>query len=118
MHNTECGRLLGFPVSWTNPGESHTTAETPYERRNAIGNVFAVPIVARLSFALTLALSVQESSAFPRWGRGLELPYRHDVLDDVLGPISEETKKYSQLTRKFQDYILADEAEAAIGPDP
>ena len=57
---TECERLLGFPASWTHPGEGHDEdkeTETNMRRRNAVGNAFAVPVVTRILMALSMVLS-------------------------------------------------------------
>ena len=80
---TECERLLGFEPGWTNPGDKASPG-TGYQRRSAIGNAFAVPVVTRLLLALTMVVRAEGLSAFPSWAdRNLAAPYRHDVLDDI-----------------------------------
>ena len=116
-HMVLCVRL-GFPAGWTDPGEIQSTKETPYDRRSAVGNAFAVPAVARLLFALTMALSVPESSAYNRWSGGLQQLYFHDILDDVLEPIQKISSKYGNLTCEFEEYIPSDWTDRLIGPDP
>ena len=80
---TECERLLGFEPGWTHPG-GKASLGLGYQRRNTIGNAFAVPVITRLLMALTLVVRGEGISAFPMWAdRQLAAPYRHDVLDDV-----------------------------------
>ena len=50
---TECERLLGFEPGWTHPGGKPSPG-LGYQRRNAIGNAFAVPVITRLLLALTM----------------------------------------------------------------
>ena len=103
---SECERLLGFPVSWTNPGSTDSSEDTPYQRRNAIGNAFSVPVTTRLLFALALSLSVPEAGAFPQWSDpNLAAPYHHDCLDDILPQVSCISQGYSELTCEFDDYM-------------
>lgn len=71
---TECERLLGFPVGWTDPGSEVSNDNTPYQRRNAVGNAFAVPVTTRLLFALTQALTASGSKAF-RQSTGSAIPW-------------------------------------------
>ena len=61
---TECERLLGFEPGWTNPGDKASPG-TGYQRRNAIGNAFAVPVVTRLLLALMMVARGEGLSAFP-----------------------------------------------------
>ena len=49
----ECERLLGFEPGWTHPG-GNASPGLGYQRRNAIGNAFAVPVITRLLMALTM----------------------------------------------------------------
>ena len=59
-----------------------------------------------------------ESSASPRWSGGLQLPYFHDVLDDVLVPISKCVDRYEELTCECAEYVLSGWSADMIGPDP
>ena len=99
--------------------EGHEDEETPYRRRNAIGNAFAVPVTARLLYALALSLTVTTSDAFPLWGdKDLPAPYHHDCLDDLLTPIRDVSSKYSDLCCEFDEYIPSERTTKLVGPDP
>ena len=116
---TECERCLGFPVHHTDPEDDDEDKDTPYKRRNALGNAFAVPVISRLLYALTLSLTVTTSAAFPLWGdRTLPAPYRHDCLDDLLAPIGQISSKYTDLACEFDKYIPSEWTSKLVGPDP
>ena len=73
---TECERLLGFEPNWTHPGGKPTSA-LGYQRKNAIGNASAVPVIACLLLALTMTVHGEGTSAFPHVGKqraGCTLP--------------------------------------------
>ena len=50
---TECERLLGFEPGWTHPG-GKASSGLVYQRRNADGNAFAVPVITRLIMAVAM----------------------------------------------------------------
>ena len=52
---TESERFLGFEPGWTNPGDKASPG-IGVQRRNAIGNAFAVPVITRLVVALTMVV--------------------------------------------------------------
>ena len=119
MSPTECERLLGFPVGWTHPGEEHCDEDTPHLRRNAIGNTSAVPVTIRLLYALTQALTVPGSGAFPQWSSSvLTAPYHHDCLDDLIPLVHETARDFHDLTSDFLNLLPKDWAPGPIGPDP
>ena len=86
---------------------------------NAIGNAFAVPVIARLLLALTMTVQGEGTSAFPMWAnRGLAAPYRHDVLDDVFTEASFIANCYRDLVSEFDDYTEPHWHGDLVGPDP
>ena len=115
---TECERLLGFEPGWTHPG-GKATPGLGYQRRNAVGNAFAVPVITRLLLALTMAVQGESTSAFPMWAdRRLAAPYRHDVLDDIFTEASFIAECYRDLVTEFEDYIEPYWHGDLVGPDP
>ena len=47
--STEVERLLGFPIGWTEtPDVDFMTREGEHRRNTAVGNAFAVPVIARM----------------------------------------------------------------------
>ena len=70
-----------------------------YQRRNAVGNAFAVPVITRLLVALASVLSSQASSACPLSAdQSPAAPYRHDVLDDNILEAAPIALDFSDLT--------------------
>ena len=115
---TECERLLGFEPGWTHPGDKASPG-VGCQRRNAIGNAFAVPVITRLLIALTMVVRGEGSSAFPMWAdRNLAAPYRHDVLDDIFTEASFVAAKYGDLASELNDYIEPHWHGGLVGPDP
>ena len=115
---TECERLLGFEPGWTNPGDKASPG-TGYQRRNAIVNAFAVPVVTRLLLALTMVVRGEGPSAFPSWtDRNLAAPYRHDVLDDIFAEASFLAKSYEDMVSEFDAYLAPHWYGDLVGPDP
>ena len=112
---TECERLLGFEPGWTNPG-AKASPGTGYQRRNAIGNAFAVPVVTRLLLALTMVVRGEGLRAFPFWAdRNLAAPYRHDVLDDIFTEASFLAASYKDMVSEFDTYLAPSGMETWLG---
>ena len=115
---TECERLLGFQPGWTNPGEKSSPG-IGYQRRNAIGNAFAVPVVTRLLLALSLVVQGEGLSAFPAWAnQDLAAPYRHDVLDDIFAEASFLAEGYKDLVSEFDSFLQPHWGGDLVGADP
>ena len=115
---TECERLLGFEPGWTHPGDKASPG-VGYQRRNALGNAFAVPVITRLLLALTMVVRGAGSRAFPMWAdRNLAAPYRHDVIDDIFTEPSFVAANYEDLVTEFDDYIEPHWHGGLVGPDP
>ena len=114
---TECERLLGFHPGWTNPSDKASPG-VGYQRRNAIGNAFAVPVITRLLVALTMVVRGEGTSAFPMWAdRQLAAPYRHDVLDDIFTEASLIAANYRGRAAEFDDYVEPHWLGGLVGPD-
>ena len=115
---TECERLLGFEPGWTHVGGTASPG-LGFQRRNAVGNVFAVQVITRLIMGLALVVKGEATSAFPMWAdRQLAAPYRHDVLDDVFTEAAFIANSYRDLTTEFDDYIEPHWHGGLVGPDP
>ena len=106
------------PTECTNPGEK-ASPSTGYQRRNAIGNAFAVPVITRLLLALSMVVRGEGLSAFPTWAdRSLAAPYRHDMLDDLFAEASFLAKGYADLVSEFDAYLAPHWHGDLVGPDP
>ena len=103
---------------WTNPGEK-SSPSIGYQRRNAIGNAFAVPVMTRLLLALSLVVRGEGLSAFPSWAdRNLAAPYRHDFLDDIVTEASFLANGYQDLVSEFDSFLLRHWVAIWLAPTP
>ena len=115
---TECERLLGFPEGWSAP-EEDVNEDTPHQRRNSVGNAFAVPVIARLLTSLILMLCIKPTGSLALWrDDNLACPYRHDVLDDLLPAVACECQGFADLTCDFEDFLPQEWSDCLVGPDP
>ena len=119
---TECERMLGFPPKWTEPAgpiPGYVPHRMQYTRKNAVGNAFAVPVIARLLSALVAVVSVPGGGAFPAYSSSnLMAPYVHDALDDILPEAACIAADFGDLTNSFDQYIATEWTDTLVGPDP
>ena len=91
---SECERLFGFPVGWTNPCPEATDDRTHYKRRNAVGDGFTVPVISRILVSLCFALETNQAGAMAMWkDPNLAAPFHDDVLDDLLPETNAKVSK-------------------------
>ena len=117
---TETEKCLGFPSDWTRSEDSDIDTHSGCNRRrNAVGNAFAVPVIARILIALCTCLEAPRVSAMSLWlDPTLPVPYYPDVLDDLFPKALELASEYSDLTSEFDSYICPEWANNLLGPDP
>ena len=90
-----------------------------YTRKNAVGNAFAVPVIARLLSALVAVVSFPGGGAFPAYSSpNLMAPYVHDALDDILPEAACIAAEFGDLTNSFDQYIATEWTDTLVGPDP
>ena len=102
---TETERCLGFLENWTRSDDADIDTKTGQNRRrNAMGNAFAVPVIARILMALGICLEAPTATAMKLW-LDLSLPTRYypDVLDDIFPVAMELASEFSDLTTDFDD---------------
>ena len=117
---TEIEKCLGFPENWTRSEDSDIDTQSGRNRRrNAVGNAFEVPVIARIFIALCACLEAPKTSAFSMWlDPALPAPYYPDVLDDVFPTALELASEYSDLTSEFDLFMGPDWKHCLVGPDP
>ena len=130
---TETERLLGFPENWTEPGPEYTTEansrDTQNQRRNAVGNAFAVPVIRRILTGLCVALQTRQatsvtsrpgpSNMISNWSNNsLAAPFHPDVLDDLWPQFGELAEEFKDLTEEFDAWLPEEWSGKLVGPDP
>ena len=126
---TETERLLGFPTDWTNPAaastdeQSHATSTDDHtvanQRRNAVGNAFAVPVIRRILQALMVAHWSTSSQGMGMWqDKELAAPYHPDILDDILPQAQRMAEEFQDQTEEFDLFLPKEWSRKLVGADP
>ena len=126
---TETERLLGFPTDWTNPAaastddQSHATSTDDHtvanQRRNAVGNAFAVPVIRRILQALMVAHWSTSSQGMGMWqDKELAAPYHPDILDDICPLAQKIAEEFQDLTEEFDLFLPKEWSRKLVGAEP
>ena len=76
------------------------------KRKNAVGNAFAVPVIARLLTALVMTINFPKAGAFPAWSDpALLAPYKHDTLDDLLPEAALLAQEFQSIASRFDNFM-------------
>ena len=101
---TEAERLFGFPRDWTNISTATGSREDENKRKNAVGNAFVVPVIARFVVALCFALKPPITTAMHLWeDRRLPAPFHPDVIDGLFGVALVIANDFQDLVQEFDD---------------